>query len=100
MPRRPRIHVEGGHYHVTLRGNHRQPIFVVESDRALLNVIVRRAIDRYSLRLHAYCWMRNHLHLLVQVGCEPLSNPMRVADDERNDGLIRNVQCAIRDRNL
>ena len=37
MPRRPRIHVPGGFYHVTLRGNHRQPVFASESDRALLD---------------------------------------------------------------
>jgi REP element-mobilizing transposase RayT len=77
MPRRSRIHVPGAFYHVTLRGNHRQDIFVAEHDRALLNVIVARSLDKYGARLHAYCWMRNHLHLLVQVGTEPLSNPMR-----------------------
>ena len=77
MPRPLRIHLPGGFYHVTLRGNHQQDIFVAESDRVLLNVIVARSIAKYDARLHAYCWMSNHLHLLVQVGTEPLSNPMR-----------------------
>jgi len=77
MPRRPRIHVPGAFYHATLRGNHQQDIFVATHDRALLNVIVARSIEKYGARLHAYCWMRNHLHLLVQIGTEPLSNPMR-----------------------
>lgn len=77
MPRRLRIHLPGGFYHVTLRGNHQQNIFVAEHDRRLLNVIVARAIAKYGARLHGYCWMRNHLHLLMQVGTEPLSNSMR-----------------------
>ena len=77
MPRPLRLHVPGGFYHVTLRGNHQQPIFHRDSDRALLNTIVARAIDKYDARLHAYCWMSNHLHLLMQVAVEPLSMPMR-----------------------
>ena len=31
----------------------------------------------YEARLHAYCWMSNHLHFLVQVGDRPLSNVIR-----------------------
>lgn len=77
MGRKPRIHFPGAFYHVTLRGNHQQKIFAAEHDRALLNVIVARAIAKYGTRLHAYCWMSNHLHLLMQVATEPLSNPMR-----------------------
>lgn len=77
MPRRLRIHVPGGFYHVTLRGNHQQAIFHCDGDRSLLNKIVSRALDKYGSRLHAYCWMSNHLHLLVQVGNEPLSCLMR-----------------------
>lgn len=77
MPRRLRLHLPGGFYHATLRGNHQQDIFVAEGDRALLNVIVARALDAHGARLHAYCWMTNHLHLLVQVGGEPLGGLMR-----------------------
>jgi REP element-mobilizing transposase RayT len=64
--------VPEGFYHVTLRGNHRQPIFVRDSERSLLNKIVAREIEKYGARLHAYCWMTNHLHLIVQVGSIPL----------------------------
>ena len=77
MPRRLRIHVPGGFYHVTLRGNHQQPIFERDEDRWLLNLIVARALDRHDARLHAYCWMGNHLHLLLQVGVSHLGMPMR-----------------------
>ena len=77
MPRRLRIHVPGGFYHVTLRGNHQQAVFVAAEDRLLLNKIVSRAIAGFDARLHAYCWMSNHLHFLIQVGAVPLSSPMR-----------------------
>jgi putative transposase len=76
MPRQPRIHLPGGFYHVTLRGNHQQDIFVVPKDRALLNLIVGRVLPKYGVRLHAYCWMRNHLHFLLQVSDRPLAGPM------------------------
>jgi REP element-mobilizing transposase RayT len=71
-----RLHIPGGVYHVTLRGNHRQQLFFADSDRSLLECIVARAIKRFAARLHAYCWMSNHLHFVIQVGTEPISHPM------------------------
>ena len=72
MPRLPRLHVPGGFYHVTLRGNHRQPIFFHDSDRTRLDETVAESLDILAARLHAYCWMTNHLHLLVQISHAPL----------------------------
>jgi putative transposase len=77
MPRRLRLHLADGLYHATLRGNHQQPVFHTDSDRHLLNVIVGQALERYEARLHAYCWMTNHLHFLIQVGDKPLGLVMR-----------------------
>jgi putative transposase len=76
MPRKPRIHAPGAFYHVTLRGNHRQDIFFVDSDRAALESIVADVIQRFRARVHAYCWMTNHIHLMVQVGEMPLGRVM------------------------
>src|ERR1700741_1204574 len=77
MGRPLRLHLPGGFYHTTLRGNHREDIFTVDSDRGLLNTIVEFALSKHGARIHAYCWMTNHLHMLVQVGEEPLSALMR-----------------------
>ncbi len=77
MPRRLRTHVPGGFYHVTLRGNHRQPIFVCDHDRDVLDGMVSDILVRLDASIHAYCWMTNHLHLVVQVGDEPLSRMMQ-----------------------
>ena len=72
MARRLRLHVPGGFYHVTLRGNHQQPIFFSDSDRDLLDGVVAEAIEKLAARVHAYCWMTNHLHMLVQISDAPL----------------------------
>ena len=77
VPRLPRIHVPGGFYHATLRGNHRQDIFNHDGERTLLNMIVARALEKHGARLHAYCWMTNHLHFLLQVGVTPLGRLMQ-----------------------
>jgi REP element-mobilizing transposase RayT len=76
MPRRPRLHVPGGLYHVVLRGNHRQRIFDTRGDRERLDEIVSEVLGRFGARLHAYCWMSNHVHLLPQVADAPLGQLM------------------------
>ncbi|HKS58907.1 MAG TPA: transposase [Steroidobacteraceae bacterium] len=76
MPRSPRIHAHGAMYHVTLRGNHRQDIFFTADDRRLLTRIVREILVDCDARLHAYCYMTNHVHALVQVSDTPLSRIM------------------------
>lgn len=76
MARKPRIHIPGAFYHVTLRGNHRQDIFFCDAHRRWLDDIVAEAIQRFKARVHAYCWMSNHVHLLIQVGESPLGRVM------------------------
>lgn len=77
MPRRPRLHVPGAYYHVTLRGNHRIDIFFRAADRRRLDEIMADALEHTQTHLHAYCWMSNHIHLLVQVADRPLAALMQ-----------------------
>jgi REP element-mobilizing transposase RayT len=63
-------------YHVTLRGNHRQDIFFTPDDRRLLTRIVREILVDCDAQLHAYCYMTNHVHALLQVSDTPLSRIM------------------------
>jgi REP element-mobilizing transposase RayT len=63
-------------YHVTLRGNHRQDIFFTPDDRGLLTYIIRDILADCGARLHAYCYMTNHVHALLQVSDTPLSKIM------------------------
>ena len=77
MPRPPRLHVPGGFYHVVLRGNHREALFSTAADRGVLNEIVADAAERSRTHVHAFCWMSNHLHTLLQVADEPLGAIMQ-----------------------
>ena len=66
MPRRRRPQVAGGLYHVTMRGNNRGEIFVSDEDRAMLIDAIGRAKRRHGWKVHAYCLMSNHYHLLIE----------------------------------
>jgi putative transposase len=77
MSRQPRLHVPGGHYHVVLRGNHLEALFASDGDRRVLDDIVADALPAFGARLHAYCWMTNHLHALVQIADRPLGGLMQ-----------------------
>ena len=77
MPRKPRIHNPGAVYHVILRGNAKQDIFFDAEDRRRFLVLLQYGIERYGFRLHGYCLMTNHLHLVIQVGEIPLSRIMQ-----------------------
>jgi len=73
MARRPRIHYPGAVYHVMLRGNGGQDIFFSSSDRYRFYLLVQEGIEKYGHRIHAFCLMTNHVHLLIQVADVPLS---------------------------
>ncbi len=80
MARQLRLHVPGGFYHVTLRGNHRQPIFFCDAHYGLLDSIVEDVNSAVGTLVHAYCWMTNHIHLLMQVSDVPLGRAvLRIA---------------------
>ena len=76
MGRPIRIHVDGGIYHVIMRGNAREPIFFDSNDHRELNQITAEGLERYNCRLHAFCWMTNHIHAAIQVSDRPLSEFM------------------------
>lgn len=73
MPRKPRIHYTGAVYHVILRGNAGQPVFFGDGDRLRLYLFLQESVDRFGYRIHGFCFMTNHVHLIVQVADMPLS---------------------------
>jgi len=77
MARKPRIHYPGAVYHVILRGNAGDPIFFDDRDRYRLYLILQYAVEKFRCRIHAFCLMRNHIHLVVQVDEIPLSRIMQ-----------------------
>ena len=77
MARKLRIHFPDAVYHVILRGNAGEPIFFDDRDRYRLYLILQYAVETFHCRIHAFCLMRNHLHLVVQVDTVPLSRIMQ-----------------------
>jgi REP element-mobilizing transposase RayT len=77
MARPLRIEYEGAVYHVTSRGNGRQSIFLVDSDREAFLEVLSDAVRRFGWICHAYCLMTNHYHLLLETPEANLSRGMR-----------------------
>ena len=59
MPRKPRLDVSGGLYHVLARGNHRATIFYDDADYRAYLERLERYRHRDGVTLHAYVLMPN-----------------------------------------
>ncbi len=67
MARKLRTQVADVIYHVTSRGVEKRNIFdVVTGDREFFLALVQIVVDRYGWRVHVYCLMGNHFHLVVE----------------------------------
>lgn len=73
MPRKPRIFYPGAVYHVILRGNAGQDIFFEDKARKYFYRLLQEGREKFEHRIHAFCLMANHVHLVIQVGDVPLS---------------------------
>jgi putative transposase len=76
MARPLRIQYEGAIYHVTVRGNGRQGIFIDDRDRERFLERLSDAVEVHGVRLYLYCLMSNHVHLMVETPSGNLSRFM------------------------
>jgi REP element-mobilizing transposase RayT len=77
VPRPPRIDVAGAFYHVTCRGNRKQPIFFEPDDHRFHLWCLDRVAARYEWRVLTWVHMTNHFHLLVLTQQPTLSRGMQ-----------------------
>lgn len=77
MTRPLRIEFPGAIYHVTSRGDRREPIFDDDADRLAFLDTVGAALERFDACLLAYCLMGNHYHLVMHTRQGQLSRLMR-----------------------
>src|SRR6185369_1640463 len=77
MPRKPRIEVGGGLYHVITRGNNRRKIFRSHDDYLRFTSILEHQKAKLAFYLYAYCLMPNHVHLLIEMQDGPVSRIMQ-----------------------
>lgn len=68
MPRRPRLVVPGGLFHIIARGIERRQIFLDSSDYADFLDRLEESLEKSKCRCLAWTLMPNHFHLLIQAG--------------------------------
>ncbi len=77
MARPLRVLYEGALYHVIVRGNAKQDIFLDDQDRFGFLDWLEYAVKTHNLVVHAHCLMSNHFHLLIETPDANLSTAMR-----------------------
>ena len=77
MARPLRIEFPGATYHVTARGDRREPIFADDNDRAAMLDVLAQGLERFDAAALAYCLMGNHYHFVLQTRQPNLSRLMR-----------------------
>ena len=77
MPREARKISRSNIYHVILRGINRQDIFEDDGDRHYFMTVMQHYKGISDFRLHAFCLMTNHVHLLMEPKGEPLGQVFR-----------------------
>ncbi len=77
MARPLRIEYEGALYHVSSRGNEQRAIVRDDVDRHKRLDWLRRTVETYGWRVHAFVLMTNHDHLFVETPRENLSAGMQ-----------------------
>jgi putative transposase len=77
MARPPRQNEPGDTHHVIARGVARGVIAVDAEDYRRMLRLLAKAASRFDLRVHAWCFLPNHFHLLVSSPPGNLSDAMR-----------------------
>ena len=66
MARPLRICFPGAWYHVMNRGLEKRKIFITNQHKTAFLDLLHEIHVRYNIKIHAYCLMDNHYHLLIQ----------------------------------
>jgi len=77
MSRKAREKSESGIYHIILRGANRQEIFHEDADSLRFLETLEKYAQQSETKVHGWCLMGNHVHLLLGEGSEELSITMK-----------------------
>ncbi len=86
MPRPLRLQFPGGIYHITSRGNRKQPIFLDSDDHRFQLWCTNKVVAECEWVCHSFCHMPNHFHFLITTPKANLSIGM-----QRLNGLYGQV---------
>jgi putative transposase len=78
MGRILRVQFPGAHYHVTMRGNAKQRVFLDDWDFTWLLGQLEVTVTRHEWICFAYCLLGNHFHLCVATPKANLAEGMRL----------------------
>lgn len=67
MPRKPRKISKLGIYHIMLKGNNDEVVFDCPVEVNKFLSLLTESKKKHKLRIFAYCFMKNHIHLLIKV---------------------------------
>ena len=65
MTRQPRALSDSGLYHIVFRGVNYENIFESEADYDYIHKTIQVVKNELGFELYAYCYMNNHVHLLI-----------------------------------
>ena len=68
MPRKARILLPDTPHHIVQRGHNRSVVFVEDSDYQYYLNTLEEWKTKLGVRVHAYCLMTNHVHLVLRPG--------------------------------
>lgn len=74
LARKKRFWFPGAIFHITARGNRRQNIFLNDTDRLSYLSYLKEVKEVHGFKLHAYCLMSNHVHLIIEINHSPPSS--------------------------
>jgi len=72
MPRQQRFFRLNFCHHVMLRGVNGHDLFLDNSDRSRFCLLLQAAGEQHSFQIHAFCLMKNHVHLILEPNGSPL----------------------------
>ena len=70
MPRSARQLIDDGCYHLLTRGNNRAAVFHEPADYQRYGQLLLELFPVQRVHLYHYCFMTNHVHLLVRAATE------------------------------
>jgi REP element-mobilizing transposase RayT len=82
MTHAPRVKGETGFYHVVAKGDGGQILFESDESRIRFINMLKAAAADHKMRIHAYCLMDNHIHLLVEDRDDNLSAFMKQVNEK------------------
>ena len=77
MPRQPREYSKSKIYHIMYKGIDGQDIFYDENDKLDFLEKLLENKKEFKFKIFSYCLMNNHVHLVIGIEAENLSNAMK-----------------------